>query len=103
MVSHLLYYQLALLAIVWLFVMLHLPESKPSLPAPSVPVKPKRKRPPNPKAFEGLRLNPPWGCVEQEPGGTIQPPPVGPDPLPGTTRRPRPRDPPSPVCPPGTC
>jgi hypothetical protein len=34
MVSHLLYSQLALLAIVWLFVMVHLPESKPSLPAP---------------------------------------------------------------------
>ena len=34
MVSHLFYYQLALLAIIWLFVMLHLTGSKPGLPTP---------------------------------------------------------------------
>ena len=58
MVSPLLYSQLALLAIIWLFVMLPLPESKPSLPAPPVPVKPKRKRSPEPTAFEGLTHKP---------------------------------------------
>src|SRR5215468_8098098 len=31
MVSHLFYYQLAVLALVWLFVMLHVTEAKPSL------------------------------------------------------------------------
>jgi hypothetical protein len=32
MVSHLFYYQLALFALVWLFVMLHVTGSKPGLP-----------------------------------------------------------------------
>jgi hypothetical protein len=36
MVSHLFYYQLALLAILWLFVMLHLTGSKPGLPTPPI-------------------------------------------------------------------
>jgi hypothetical protein len=89
MVSHLFYYQLALLAIVWLFVMLHLPESKPSLPAPSVPVKPKRKRSTEPTAFEGLTQKPHCVLCEQETGETHPPPPVRPDPMPLTNRRPR--------------
>src|SRR5262252_1046156 len=89
MVSHLFYYQLALLAIVWLFVMLHLPESKPSLPAPPVPVKPKRKRSTEPKAFEGLTHKPHCVLCEQETGETNPPPPVRPKPMPRTNRRPR--------------
>jgi transposase-like protein len=89
MVSHLFYYQLALLAIIWLFVMLHLPESKPGLPAPPVPVKPKRKRSPEPKAFEGLTHKPHCVLCEQETGETHPPPPVRPDPMPRTHRRPR--------------
>jgi IS1 family transposase/transposase-like protein len=89
MVSHLFYYQLALLAIIWLFVMLHLPESKPSLPAPSVPVKPKRKRSTEPKAFEGLTHKPHCVLCAQETGETNPPPPVRPDPMPRTNRRPR--------------
>jgi IS1 family transposase/transposase-like protein len=89
MVSHLFYYQLALLAIIWLFVMLHLPESKPSLPAPSVPVKPKRKRSTEPKAFEGLTHKPHCVLCAQETGETHPPPPVRPDPMPRTNRRPR--------------
>jgi len=89
MVSHLFYYQLALLAIIWLFVMLHLPESKPSLPAPSVPVKPKRKRSTEPKAFAGLTHKPHCVLCAQETGETNPPPPVRPDPMPRTNRRPR--------------
>jgi IS1 family transposase len=89
MVSHLFYYQLALLAIVWLFVMLHLPESKPSLPAPSVPVKPKRKRSTEPKAFEGLTHKPYCVLCAQETGETAPAPPRRPDPMPPPTRRPR--------------
>jgi IS1 family transposase len=89
MVSHLFYYQLALLAIVWLFVMLHLPASKPSLPAPSVPVKPKRKRSTEPKAFEGLTHKPHCVLCDQATGETNVPPPVRPAPMPRTTRRPR--------------
>jgi hypothetical protein len=89
MVSHLFYYQLALLAIVWLFVLLHLPESKPSLPAPSVPVKPKRKRSTEPKAFEGLTHKPHCVLCDQETGETNPPPPVRPAPMPRTHRRAR--------------
>ena len=89
MVSHLFYYQLALLAIVWLFVLLHLPESKPSLPAPPVPVKPKRKRAPEPKAFEGLTHKPHCALCEQEIGETPPAPPRRPAPMPLTNRRPR--------------
>ena len=83
------YYQLALLAIVWLFVMLHLPESKPSLPAPSVPGKPQRKRSSEPKAFGGLTHKPHCVLCEKETGETNPPPPVRPKPMPRTNRRPR--------------
>jgi hypothetical protein len=44
MVSHLFYYQLALLAILWLFVMLHVTWSESGLTTPAVPAKPKRTR-----------------------------------------------------------
>jgi hypothetical protein len=44
MVSHQFFYQLALLAIIWLFVLLHLTGSKPGLTTPPVAAKPKRKR-----------------------------------------------------------
>ena len=89
MVSHLFYYQLALLAIIWLFVMLHLTGSKPGLPTPPVPAKPKRKRSPEPKAFEGLTHKPHCMLCEPETGETHPPPPVRPDPMPPTNRRPR--------------
>ena len=89
MVSHLFYYQLALLAIIWLFVMLHLIGSKPGLPAPPVPAKPKRKRSPEPKAFEGLTHKPHCVLCDQATGETNLPPPVRPAPMPLTNRRPR--------------
>jgi len=46
MVSHLFYYQLALLAIVWLFIMVHLTWPKPGVTAPAAPAltNPKRSR-----------------------------------------------------------
>jgi hypothetical protein len=51
MVSHLFYYQLALFALVWLSVMLHVTGSQPGLPTPPAPAKPKGKRSTVPKAF----------------------------------------------------
>jgi len=39
MVSHQFFYQLALLAIIWLFVLLHLIESKPGVTTPPVAAK----------------------------------------------------------------
>jgi len=58
MASHLFYYQLALLAILWLFVMLHVTWSKPGLTTPPVPAQPKRKRSSEPKSFAGLTHKP---------------------------------------------
>jgi IS1 family transposase len=89
MVSHHLFYQLALLAVIWLFVMLPLTGAKPGRPAPPVSAKPKRKRSTEPKAFEGLTHKPPCALCEQEIGETPPAPPRRPDPMPPTNRRPR--------------
>ena len=90
MVSHLFYYQLALLALIWLFIMLHLSwpgrsATPPTPPAP--PIKPKRST--EPKAFEGLTHKPHCALCAQETGETHPPSPVRPDPMPPTNRRPR--------------
>ncbi len=92
MVSHLFYYQLALLALVWFFVMLHVAwptRGVPSPPAPAQPLKPRRKGVNEPKAFEGLTQKPHGALCERD---TVQPkalPPPQPDPMPPTNRRPR--------------
>jgi IS1 family transposase len=89
MVSHLFYYQLALFALVWLFVLLHIPGSKPGPPTSPAPAKPKRKRSTEPKAFAGLTHKPPCALCEQATADTAPPPRVRPDPMPPTNRRPR--------------
>ena len=68
MVSHLFYYQLALLALIWLFVMLPLSwprRSETPPPVPATPIKPKRKRSTEPKAFEGLTHKPHCALCER--------------------------------------
>ena len=89
MVSHLFYYQLALCVLVWLFVMLHVTGSKPGLPTPPVPAKPKRTRSNAPKAFEGLTKKPHCALCECDTAHPKPPSPVPPDPMPLTNRRPR--------------
>ena len=92
MVSPLFYYQLALLALIWLFVMLHLTWPRRSVTTPTVPatpITPKRTCSKEPKAFEGLIHKPHCVLCEQETGETHPPPPVRPDPMPLTNRRPR--------------
>jgi IS1 family transposase len=89
MVSHHLFYQLALLAIIWLFVMLHLTGAKPGLTSPPVSAKPKRKRSREPKPFEGLTKKPHCVLCEYATGETAPTPPQRPDPIPPTNRRPR--------------
>src|SRR5215470_8563214 len=89
MVSHLFYYQLALCVLVWLFVMLHVTWSKPGLPTPPVPAKPKRNRSNEPKAFEGSTKKPPCALCERDTAPPKPPSPVLPDPMPLTNRRPR--------------
>jgi transposase-like protein/IS1 family transposase len=89
MVSHLFYYQLALLAILWLFVMMHVTWSEPGLSTPAVPAKPKRKRSTEPKPFAGLTHKPHCALCEQETLHTAPASPRRPDPMPPTNRRPR--------------
>ena len=89
MVSHHFFYQLALLAIIWLFVMLHLTGSQPGRTTPPVPAQPKRKRSTEPTAFEGLTHKPHCALCERETAPPQAPPPVPPDPMPLTNRRPR--------------
>src|SRR4029450_3979493 len=91
MVSPLFYYQLALLAIIWLFVMLQVTWSEPGLTTPAVPAKPKRKRSTAPQPFAGLTHKPPCPLCEQETGESAPAPapPVRPGPMPPTHRRPR--------------
>jgi IS1 family transposase/transposase-like protein len=92
MVSHLFYSQLALVAIVWLFILLHLTWSRPGAtptPAPATPLTPKPKRSNDPAAFEGLTHKPHCALCERETAHPQAPHPVPPDPMPPTNRRPR--------------
>src|SRR5262245_41950255 len=92
MVSHLFYYQLALLALLWLFVMwpLSWPRcSAPPPPAPATPITPKCKRSTKPTTFEGLTHKPPCALCERETGEPPPAPPPRPAPMPSTHRRPR--------------
>lgn len=103
MVSHLVYYQLAFFALVWLFVMLHVTGSKPGPPTPPASAKPKRKRSTAPKAFAGLTHKPHCALCEQATADTAPPPPVRPDPMPPTNRRPRSVDTSRHLCPHTAC
>ena len=91
MVSHLFYYQLALLALVWLFVMLHVAEFRREAPIPptATPIKPKSKRSNDPTPFAGLTQKPHCALCEQDVPHPQVPSAVRPDPIPPTHRRPR--------------
>jgi hypothetical protein len=92
MVSPLFYYQLALLAIIWLFVMLHLTwtrQSATTTTVPATPITPRRKRSTAPKAFAGLTHKPHCALCERDTVQPKAPPPTRPGPLPPTNRRPR--------------
>jgi IS1 family transposase len=94
MVSHLFYYQLALLALVWLFLMVHVTWPKPGVTPPPAsaqpaPLPPKRTRAHAPTPFEGLTHKPHCALCERETAHPPTPPPLPPDPMPPTHRRPR--------------
>ena len=106
MIPHLIYYQLVILILLWLCVMLpHLWPSPPRrmLTKPADPLKPKRKRSTEPNACEGLTYKPPWALGEHETAETAPPPPVRPEPLPPTNRRPRTVDTAQHCCPQAGC
>src|SRR6266571_3282564 len=105
MVSHLFYYQLAVFALVWLFVILHVAGSRRgTLSAPPATlIQPKRTRSNEPKAFEGLTHKPHCALCARD---TVQPkalPPTRPDPMPPTNRRPREVDTSRHFCPHSDC
>jgi hypothetical protein len=94
MVSHLFYYQLALLVLVWLFLMLHVAWPKRSVASPPAsaqpePMPPKRTRAHEPKPFEGLTHKPHCALCELDAAHPQSPLPVPPDPMSSTNRRPR--------------
>jgi IS1 family transposase len=94
MVSHHFVYQLVLFALIWLFVVLHLtwpkrPVTALATPTEPEPLKPKRHRSNEPKPFEGLTQKPHCALCERDTSHPKVPPPLPPDPMPSTNRRPR--------------
>jgi transposase-like protein len=91
MVSHLFFYQLALIALVWLFVMLLYiwPSARVRRPTPAAPLVPRRQHNTEPKPFAGLTTKPSCALCEQESAVLHASPPVRPDPMLPTNRPPR--------------
>jgi len=94
MIPYHVYYQLAILGYLWLCVTLYYGWPSQSTgshqkSAKPVPLKCKRKRSTAPKAFEGLTQNPPCAACEREATHHKVSPPLRPDPMPPTNRRPR--------------
>src|SRR5499427_342398 len=108
MVSHHVFSQLVLFALLWLFVILHLSRPKrpvmaPAVPALPEPLKPKRPRSNAPKPFEGLTHKPHCALCERDTASPPAPPPIPPDPMAPTNRRPRKVDTSMHFCPHGHC
>jgi IS1 family transposase len=94
MMSPHLFSQLVLLALLWLFVIMHLSRPKRSVTAPAVPalpeaLTPKRPCSPEPKPFEGLTHKPHCALCAHDTASLKAPPPVPPAPMAPTHRRPR--------------
>ena len=92
MLPHLFFYQLAVLGLLWLCVMLHAAWPSRCTTAPSTPAQPilpRRPRSKEPKPFAGLTHKPSCALCEHEATHPKLPPPVPPEPMPPTHRRPR--------------
>jgi IS1 family transposase len=106
MVPTLFFYELGLLALVWLFLLLCWlsPDTAAVRRQPIAPSKPPpRKRSPAPKAFAGLTKKPPCALCEREATPPQPAPPTPPEPLPPTNRRPRTVDTSQHFCPHAGC
>ena len=108
MVSHLLFYQLLLFVVIWLFVILHLSRPTyammaPAVPAALQPLTPQRYRSNAPKAFEGLTHKPHCALCERDTAHPKPPAPMPPDSMPSTNRRPREVDTSMHFCPHSDC
>jgi hypothetical protein len=105
MVPTLFFYELGLIALMWLFLMLcWLGPNTAVRRQPMAPSQlPRRKRSTAPKVFAGLTHKPHCALCERD---TVSPqvlPPVPPDPMPATNRRPREVDTSKHVCPHTAC
>src|SRR6266567_8831729 len=91
MIPTLFFYQLVLIALVWLFLMLYWlgPPPDPAACSQAILTRPPRKRSREPKPFAGLTQKPHCAACEQDATHPKPPPPLPPDPMPPTTRRPR--------------
>jgi hypothetical protein len=92
MIPHLVYSQLVIIILLWVCIMLaHLWPSPPrGMPTRRVdPITPKRKRSSEPKPFAGLTQKPPCALCEQQTTESALAPPLRPDPMLPTHRRPR--------------
>jgi transposase-like protein/IS1 family transposase len=101
--------QLILFALLWLVVIMHLTQSKCPVTAPATPteepepLKPQRHRSTESTPFEGLTHKPQCALCERETAHPQSPPPVPPDPMPSTNRRPREVDTSRHFCPHSDC
>src|SRR6516162_2279293 len=92
MMPHLFFYQLAVLGLLWLCVMLHAAWPSRCTTAqgtPAQPILPRRQRAKEPKPLAGITLKPHCALCEHETTHPKLPPPVPPEPMPPTHRRPR--------------
>ena len=105
MVSPLFFYELGLIALVWLFLMLcWLGPNATVRRQPIAPSQPsRRKRSTAPKAFAGLTHKPHCALCEQDTSSPPAPPPLPPAPMTPTHRRPRKVDTSMHFCPHGHC
>jgi len=108
MIPHHVYYQLAILGLLWLCVIFHsLWPSRavlsPQPPAEPVPPPFKRKRSNEPKPFEGLTKKPHCAACEHAASHPPPPPPRRPEPMPPTPRPPREIDTSMHFCPHADC
>jgi IS1 family transposase len=106
MVSHLFFYQLVLLGLLWLCVMLHYAwpnEYAGGDQRPSKPLPPPRKRSSDPQPFPGLTRTPPCAACEQAHASAPQPPGCPPPRIVSTRGRPRQVDTSFHFCPKANC
>ena len=100
--------QLVLLALLWLFGLLYLARLKRPVPPPAVPALPESRKPKHPrsnvpKPLTGLTHKPPCALCDHDTASPKAPPPVPPDPMALTHRRPREVDTSRHFCPHSDC
>src|SRR6266545_3283243 len=106
MIPHHVYYQLAVLGLLWLCVLLQYScpsQSATVLQRPAEPIKARRKRSHAPKPFAGLTHKPSCPLCKQEATQPKPLPPTRPEPMPPTHRCPRAIDTSRHFCPYTTC